>query len=192
VWVSWRGLALILLSSGIVLAFGINTYAASGLGAFWQTAGYGLVRTVFSFALGVGMQRLHAKLEVRRQETMKALLVPIALFVLLTQMPGGQPYWDKVCVFLFLPALLWFGAVWEVPHAEPFRTLGEISYPLYCIHGAVLQATHGSRPHTYLWIALIVTAWLASRADRPIRLWLMQHRRILRAPTKPLPSQPLA
>lgn len=173
--VRWRGLALILLCSGVTLAVGISLYGAGNLGPFWDKIAFGLARTIFSFALGVGLQRLQKKLAIPRRETCKGWLPPIALTILLTQVPGGRA-WDMACIFLLLPALLWLGTVWEVPQAWPFRLLGEISFPLYCIHGPLTQAVFGvGRPPAYVWILMIVAAWwLSSRVDRPLRKWLLQ------------------
>lgn len=184
-----RGLALILLSSGLALAFGIAAHGAGALGPFWNTIGYGLVRTIFSFTLGVVFQCFHNRLEIRRHRTRKAWLLAVALFLLLTQIPGGQPMWDMVCIFGLLPVLLWLGTIWETPTAGPFRILGEISFPLYCIHGVIVQAVNGvGTPPAYLWIVLIAAAWwLGSRVDRPARQWLLQRWTRRRPSLEPVP-----
>jgi peptidoglycan/LPS O-acetylase OafA/YrhL len=173
-----HGLALILASSAAILAFGSSIYGAGALGPFWSTASYGLARTVFSFSLGVGIRRLHAAWEIRGRETPLAWLPPAALFVLLTQLPGHHFGWEMACIFLMFPTLLWLGAIWEAPHARSLRFLGELSYPLYCIQGALIQAFNGTvGAPPYLWAVLIVVAWwLGSRVDRPVREWLSRRR----------------
>lgn len=171
----WRGLALVVAVGGAILVVGATRYHLGDLGPFWETVGYGLARTVFSFALGVGMHRIHARFAVRRRATRLASLLPVGLVVLLTTVPAGRPAWDLVCVFILLPTLLWLGTLWEVPDSRLFEQLGGLSYPLYCIHGVIIQASAGmGGAPAYLWLLLIAAAWwLNSRIDVPLRRWLM-------------------
>lgn len=172
----WRALAGILAVSAAVLAVGAIRYDLSELGGFWATVGFGLARTVFSFALGVGMQRLQVHFAIRRRETRLAWLLPLALIGLLTQVPAHDAGWNFACVFVLLPLLLWLGTIWETPHTRLFAELGGLSYPLYCIHGAFVQmySARPAGPPAYLWIALIAAAWwLNNRIDAPLRSQLM-------------------
>jgi peptidoglycan/LPS O-acetylase OafA/YrhL len=54
--------------------------------------------------------------------------------------------------------------------------LGALSYPLYCIHGVIIQTWNGvGTSPPYLWIFLIGAAWwLNSRIDQPLRQWLLR------------------
>jgi peptidoglycan/LPS O-acetylase OafA/YrhL len=102
-------------------------------------------------------------------------LLPIALTLVLTYTPRDAAQWALVSIFLLLPATLWLGTIWETPSVRLLGKLGDISYPLYCIHGVLIQASGamGGAPR-YTWIVLISAAWwLESRVDRPLRQWLL-------------------
>lgn len=169
--IGWRGLTCIAAVSGAVLIRGAFEYQYGGIGPFWNSFGYGVARTVFFFTLGVVMYRLHTRFAVRRRETRLAWLLPLALVLLLTQMPANRNEWILTAAFVLLPAILWLGTIWEASGNRLFAEMGGLSYPLYCIHLAVIHAYDGvAEPPAYLWIVLVAAAWwLNSRVDEPIR-----------------------
>jgi peptidoglycan/LPS O-acetylase OafA/YrhL len=173
--VGGRGLAAIIFSSAIVLAIGVVQHRLAAIGPFWSTIGYGIARTVFSFTLGVCIQRIHAAFAIRRHENRLAWLPPLALIILLTQIPTAHKGWELACVFLFLPVILWCGTIWEAPGNRLFSELGGLSYPLYATHGVIIQAFRDfGEPPIYLWFLLIIAAWwLNSRVDVPLRRRLL-------------------
>ena len=182
----WRALGAILVASGAILTYGILHYQLSQLGAFWATIGYGLARTAFAFALGVTLHRVHQRFAVRRRETQLAWLIPAALLIIVTQLPE-TPIVSLAGVFVLMPLVLWFGTIWEAPQPRLFEELGGISYPLYCIHGVIIQASNALGFATgYLWIPLIAVGWwLNARIDVPLRgrfLAAMKRRRAALAP----------
>jgi len=169
-------LCFVILLSGGILAVGMTRYPLAQIGIFWLTIGYGLARTVFSFSLGVTMQRIHTRYPVRRRVTRLAWLLPCLLVLLLTQPFSGSWLWNAVCLSVALPAILWLGTIWETPNTHLWHELGALSYPLYCIHGVALLACQaaGGRAE-YLWAPLIGVAWwLNRRIDIPLRRKLTQ------------------
>lgn len=171
----WRGLSTLILASGAIFLAGGLTYGLAELGAFWQTIGFGLARTLFSFSLGVAMHRLHLRLAIRRRETRLAWLLPIALVLVTLQVSATDAAWNLASAFVLLPLILWFGTIWEAPRTRLFEEIGGLSYPLYCIHGVIVQTCNGmGGSPSYLWALLIVAAWwLNTRIDVPLRRRLL-------------------
>lgn len=169
----WRGLLCILVLSGGALASFIVEDGDANSGAFWKDAGIGLVRTVFSFTLGVALYRLRDRLKPARRETWLAWLLLPALAALLVFAPAGRAGWDILCIFALMPALLWLGTLWELPRARLGEVLGDISFPLYCLHGPIVLILfeHGDETQMVASFAgLIVAAWAIDRwVDRPVR-----------------------
>jgi len=169
----WRGLALLLAASGAWLASIVLDAGGADLGAFWDDAGVGLLRTVFSFTLGVAFHRLRARLRAARRRTRLAWLLLPALAAVLIAAPAQRGWWDLACIFILLPALLWLGTRWELPWAKPGKWLGDISFPLYCLHGPIvlILLRYGTMQETLVaFVGLIAAAWALDRwIDRPLR-----------------------
>lgn len=164
-----RSLAAILLVSGAVLFGGIVMAGpAITIGPFWYNAPLGLVRTVFSFGLGLAIARISPS---QPRTTALAWLPLAALPLLLVYAPEARAWWEIACIALALPALLWLGARWQLPTESLARRLGDLSYPLYCIHVPVLAFFGGGTAATLATIAaLIIAALLLDRwVDRPAR-----------------------
>jgi peptidoglycan/LPS O-acetylase OafA/YrhL len=170
-----RGLLLTLAASGAALCYAaFQSGQALNVGAFWGTAVFGAARTVFSFTLGVALYRLRGHLQLRRRATWHAwLLFPVLLGALMFA-PADRAWWDLASVFVILPALLWLGTLWEVPNGKLAEGLGDLSYPLYCIHAPLVWA--GKKwgiDMATLCIAMVAAAWALDRwVDRPLRIRL--------------------
>ncbi len=169
----WRGLIGILALSGIALACGIAWEGDANAGAFWIDAGMGLLRTVFSFTLGVALCRLYRHVKPRRRETWLAGLLPLALAALLMFAPSDRAWWDILCIFVLLPVLLWLGTLCELPKEKLGQVLGDISFPLYCLHGPIILILLPRGSEGELWLSfagLLAAAWAMDRwVDRPLR-----------------------
>jgi len=167
-----RGLLTILAVSGAMLchaAFGSDK--ALNVGAFWDTAAYGMARTVFSFTLGIGIYRLRNQLEIRRRLTWQAWLLFPVLIATLMFAPEDRAWWDLACVFVILPAMLWLGTLWDLPKGKVAEALGDLSYPLYCIHAPLIWAgKKWDMNMGMLCLAMVAAAWALDRwVDRPVR-----------------------
>lgn len=169
-------LAAVLAGSAAILIVGALRNDGADLGSLWPGAGYGMARTVFSFAVGVAFHRIHVHCAIRRRETRAALMLPAALALVLMALPPHTIAGDLTAIFVLLPAILWLGTVWEAPRNRLFATLGDLSYPLYCIHGTVIQAQDAFPVPPLVLCALLVTSawWLDRRVDRPVRRWLQR------------------
>lgn len=167
-----RGLLMILASSGAALCYAaIDSVTGLNVGAFWKGAAFGIARTVFSFTLGIALYRLRDRLNIHRRLAWQAwLLVPVLVTALMLA-PDNRAWWDLICIFLLLPALLWLGTMWDLPKGKLAETLGDLSYPLYCIHAPLIWA--GNRWHLdmgMLCLAMVAAAWALGRwVDRPVR-----------------------
>lgn len=171
----WLGIACILILSGGTLATAILWEGDANAGAFWNDAGTGLLRTVFSFTLGVWLYRLRDRLKPVRRETWLGWLLLPAMSALLILDPPHRPWWDMLCIFALMPALLWLGTLWELPRRGERigQTLGDISFPLYCLHGPIVLILYRYGSPTELavsFVCLIAAAWAMDRwVDRPLR-----------------------
>jgi peptidoglycan/LPS O-acetylase OafA/YrhL len=168
----WRGIAAILVLSGGWLVWSAlgpcGSLASCGMRDWiWL----GLPRTVFSFTLGVAMFRLMGRLAVPRRTSWFGWLLLPALAGALMFKPEAAVWWELACVFAVFPALLWLGARWELPRPKAALALGNLSYPLYCIHAPLLWAAGvAGLAIAPVCAALIATAWALDRwVDRPAR-----------------------
>jgi peptidoglycan/LPS O-acetylase OafA/YrhL len=170
-----RGLLWTLATSGTVLCYAaFESGQALNVGAFWGTAVFGAARTVFSFTLGVALYRLRDRLKLGRRAAWQSwLLFPVLLGALMFA-PADRAWWDLACVFVVLPMLLWLGTLWEVPNGKLAETLGDLSYPLYCIHAPLVWAgKKWGMDMATLCAAMVVAAWALDRwIDRPLRIKL--------------------
>jgi peptidoglycan/LPS O-acetylase OafA/YrhL len=167
-----RGLVWILAASGAALCYAaFESGKALNVGAFWSTAVFGAARTIFSFTLGVALFRLRDRLKLPRRQAWQAWLLFPVLVAALMLAPADRAWWDLACVFLVLPMLLWLGTLWEVPQGKLAETLGDLSYPLYCIHAPLVWAAKKwGIDMTSMCLGLVAIAWALDRwVDRPMR-----------------------
>ncbi|PLK24242.1 acyltransferase [Novosphingobium sp. TH158] len=169
-----RALGALVAASGLALWSLIPSTGLSEIGAFWSTAGAGLVRTLFSFSLGIALYRLHARHGTVRVSPWIAWLAAAALVAALAFDPARRGLWDALCVFVILPALVWLGACHEMPQRRTASALGDLSYPLYCIHVPLLVLLpENSGAIAAGTLGLIALAWALDRwFDRPLRALL--------------------
>jgi peptidoglycan/LPS O-acetylase OafA/YrhL len=168
----WRGIAAILVASGGWLIWSALGPCGSLAGCGYQDwIWLGLPRTVFSFTLGVAMFRLLGQQAARRRTSWLGwLLLPVLAGALMFK-PEAAVWWELACVFGIFPALLWLGARWELPRPQLALALGNLSYPLYCIHAPLLWAAgNAGLAIAPVCAALVSGAWALDRwVDRPAR-----------------------
>ena len=180
--VGWSGLALVLAISGGLLAEAIWFRGeAMDLGSFWFTLAPGIARTVFSFTVGVALFRMMDGAGMEPKPTRSAWLLFPALAILLGLAPENRALWDAFCIFLALPALLWLGIRWNLPQPATGAFLGDLSFPLYCIHVPILALCHdaGLGMICLLALLIVVASALNRWIDAPLRSLLgvmLQHR----------------
>ncbi|MEO5706913.1 MAG: acyltransferase [Alteraurantiacibacter sp.] len=173
----WRWIALVCAVSAAGLVWAVVadpqtlTQGFSRLGAFWPQVTGGALRALFGFTAGLLLFAAWQHRKSPRHVRWAALLIPLALAALLLTNPEVRRWWDLACVLVLLPALTWAAIRWEVPLHRTCGVLGDLSYPLYCIHVPLLFVTdkHGG-PELLVATALIPAAWLLDRIyDRPVR-----------------------
>lgn len=184
----WRRLGVrmlvgTILSSGIVLALQTVAHGHADVGAEWSTAGLGIARTVFSFFLGIAIQRLPRPAVVR---TGWAWILPTVLLLLFLPPPAVGPYYDLLCIMLLFPVLIYAGAIVEPRHSGVAGMLGMISFAVYALHSPLMPVINtavrlfgGHMEHYGPWsgvalvTGLVAIAWGADLFyDRPVRKWL--------------------
>jgi peptidoglycan/LPS O-acetylase OafA/YrhL len=108
------------------------------MGTVW----IGLARAMFSFTLGMLIARRRPKTALRTSPI--AYLIPILLLLalLLPVTLDWRPVLDIALVFAVFPLMVCFGATTDIPAAgrKLFSLAGLVSYPMYCLHIAVLQS----------------------------------------------------
>lgn len=167
----WRGLLTIIAASGAVMTSATLANGGADLGAYWDSALAGIVRTTFSFSLGVALHRLHQQSREPGRRTAIAWILLLALALLLVARTEARALWDLATISLAFPAIVWFGARIELPAPRLGKVLGGISYPLYCIHAPIVAMCHGSTAlMTAACVALVLAAWALDRwFDQPLQ-----------------------
>lgn len=169
----FRGLAGILATSGALLLFLVfGCHIGVVRGPDWADMAIGITRTTFSFTVGVTIYRLRARAGLARRETWLALLPFGVLLLALLANPPIRHAWDIACIFFVLPLALWAGTNWELPWRRLGEAMGDMSYPLFCIHAPLIW---GSFRYLFpnmelVFLFIIVLAWCLDRwVDRPAR-----------------------
>ncbi|HEX8445349.1 MAG TPA: acyltransferase [Sphingomonas sp.] len=186
-WLTRGVLIAIILVSGIVLAVQTGAHGTADVGAEWSTAALGIARTLFSFFLGVALQRLPRPPVMR---TSWAWLLPAAL--VLTFLPSlmAGPYYDLVCIMILFPAFIYAGTIVEPHRGGVAEMLGAISFAIYALHSPLMPVANTMAKQVIgrlepiapwsgmaLVILMIGIAWAADLFyDRPVRrrlaMWL--------------------
>ncbi len=183
----WVGLAALLLVTAVVDAGSLER------GWSWDGFAVGAARVGFSFPLGVLLQRLYAagrlpRWRVFARDVPGWGVVGAMLALLMLPSPGeAADMWrDLGIVMLVMPALLAAGVHSKLAIARLADWLGEVSYPLYMLHGPVLALLVGlalrrgyAADMIPLWyrqigmlLVVLACAPVARRFDTPLRRWL--------------------
>ena len=183
-----RLLLSVIIPSLILLLLADAFRGSLEMGSQWHTALGGVPRTLFSFFLGVYLQRLHRRHPPRLQ--IPSWLVVAALGLLLAAPFSGAAgrIYEIACVLLFFPALIFWGAAARERYKGLGAALGDTSYALYVIHyplvvlaGLVLSQTGKSLVPLIEIPFLVLVAALAYGLhhvfDEPVRAWLARWRR---------------
>jgi peptidoglycan/LPS O-acetylase OafA/YrhL len=159
-----------------LLAVPVLIFAAFSFGSLngWQVPQWwiALVRTVFSFFLGVQMIRFFRSGKLPRVRVPPAFALVAAIVMLVAGPPEAwRALYDIVCVCLVFPVIIWL-CVTNEPRAmtRVYSFLGLISYPLYVIHVPALylvdragERLWQSSPARYApWIGFILLAVLVA------------------------------
>lgn len=175
-----RALFAVIAAAGIgLLAAG---HAAGGLGGGdeWAAVHLAVLRTLFSFTVGLIVAHMHPGHD--RRGSVLALLCFAVLWAVMRYDPGPERFAaDAVAILIVSPALLFVCSRFEPSRiATPAAAvLGEVSYALYAVHLPVAHAFQLAARKTGLpnWqlalpylAAALGLAWFCARyLDEPLR-----------------------
>jgi peptidoglycan/LPS O-acetylase OafA/YrhL len=170
--------------NGLLLSFCVVAAGRANFGVSPDQFLPGLIRTAFSFSVGVLIYRSRDRIKMRLHPM---LLLPAIGLLLTAPIPSGvaRILWDFMCVGIAFPVLIAFGAnCRNVPRFVPLLAmLGAMSYPLYAIHNPMLRLAAPPLEHLLLlpgWlmglsVVLLLVAicpFLERVYERPARCWL--------------------
>jgi peptidoglycan/LPS O-acetylase OafA/YrhL len=207
-----RGLRWLLALSyaGLVLTGGAVALAHGRLGlelmGGWATDNFinGIPRVFYGFSLGVALYLLargplFARLEAMLAKADAGMYLLFGALVLMFAAPSFQHdgLYYLIMIGAPVPLLVFVGAA--LPCRTPFnlnvaRVLGDLSYPLYCLHFPILRGVQLAASKGYDFFGLpqyAVTSLISLLAalivcrfyDEPLRAWLT--RRLARTPAQP-------
>lgn len=140
------GLVLVLVASGILAALSIFTVGTIDVGYATDNLIYALPRVVYSFTVGILIQRAFAKSAWTCKVTVTyvLLLLVIALMQLKLWLPH-QPYIDLLSLTVVLPMLVIAsaGTTLHGPSQRIASLLGQASYGVYLAQGTLIIAAAG-------------------------------------------------
>jgi peptidoglycan/LPS O-acetylase OafA/YrhL len=141
------GLVLVLIVSGILAALSIFAVGTVDVGYATDNLIYALPRVVYSFTVGILIQRAFAKSAwTCRAGAAYALLLLVILMMQLKLWLPQQPYFDLVALMVVLPMLVIAGAGVTLRGASRkiASLLGQASYGVYLIQGTLIIAAAGA------------------------------------------------
>ena len=193
---SGRGLGILTAIMGILLGWyaitDVSTYGMIGVGWTLDAINFlgGFIRMMFPFTLGMLICR-----NFKPCRTPKGIfwIAAAALFAIFS-----VPYipacgeiclngaYEMVCIALFFPIILWFGASAANSTEKICNFLGDLSYPLYIVHYPIMYLfyqwlikeeiyTLGECPATVagIMVLCIALAYACLKLyDLPVRKWL--------------------
>ncbi len=183
--VNWtvRRLVTIVAAGAVLLALAFYIYGRGDAGSNWDNFPGGGCRVVYSFFIGVLLYRFQPKWTWSLPSPLLLLILPLSFML--------PPLWDVPMALIFFPLLVFFGSMREPGPGltRLFNLLGDISYPVYALHFAVLVAmTFAYKQSTGqelvtagisgtlagMAISTIIAYFAATRFDPAARKWLAQ------------------
>ena len=180
----WRQRSIVLVITALAAAFLLVAFAVRAgtmnTGWDWDHTGFGLARTAYPFIVGM----LVSRLPLPRQAGWWALVPAVILAALFMPFVDNPLGYGLGFALAAVPALLVMGAVLEMPAAgrRAGAWLGDISYPLYCIHlpltrfNGILDAAIGWTPAVRMIVCtgfyIVLAIGCLRYVDEPARRWL--------------------
>ncbi|WP_271078092.1 acyltransferase family protein [Aurantiacibacter sp. MUD61] len=171
-----RVLAAIALASGAILAVQILTSPSLffEFGAHWMTLGGGLARVAFGFSTGMLLWHIWRRTGATRTPSQGGWLAIAAALIVMALVPLDEGLTALAVLFLVFPAIIWWALTREIPQTRAARALGDLSYPLYCIHMPILVAFAPEQEKALLFCLVLPSIALACArmVDAPVRRFL--------------------
>jgi peptidoglycan/LPS O-acetylase OafA/YrhL len=144
-YINNKSLKIILITSGSLFFVYIFNAQTASIGNTWQTSFSGLLRTVFSFSMGLLVHNLYSAGKLRFNVKLSGFFIGIFVLVAYLVMPiqdSNRILYDIIFIAIISPALLVVGINVDLRGkvASVFSFLGMISYALYCLHYPILLA----------------------------------------------------
>lgn len=181
------------LFSGLILAILAIANGTSDGGSELLNAPVGMARATFGFFAGVLLYRVVGSPSKPRARTSWLAVIPMLLLVPMVLIPAEgelKPYIQLVAVMGIAPFLILLGQCIEPPRFMSgfLRWVGEMSFAVYVFHWPLLmilryyeEAHPGSLTGlgpivgiVFLGVVLLVSWFLSTFLDAPIRNWLTQ------------------
>jgi len=137
-----RALFLLVVALGIAFAWTILAAGSNSQGPFVNHFLYALPRLTFSYSLGVLIARYWRQKSHRQIISWEiALVLPILILTLITQLSFDIAIVDATITLIGLPILFWLAATSKPANrAIPMLNwLGSISFPLYALHLPIIR-----------------------------------------------------
>jgi peptidoglycan/LPS O-acetylase OafA/YrhL len=189
-----RALGLVVAASAVALTWAATHRGDIATGWGYDSFGYAIIRMMYPFFAGLLLFRAGRLLRLPFAFPLCSLLLAI-LFCLPTFTHNGL--YEAACIILAFPLLVAAGAgsqlsgIWT----RVSKYLGDISYPLYITHYALIYpytAWVTNQKPTWqqalpvaigLFVAAILLAYAALKLyDEPVREWLKKHVLMKRVP----------
>ena len=190
-WLTMRVLLIIALCSCVLLTYFAMRAGSLDIGFNRFSIFPGLVRTVFSFSLGVIIYRSkYRKLSIPLWVLTLVLVALLAAPVL----GNWRVVYDLLAVVLVSPAIVLAGSSSQPgPLLEPLATrLGLVSYAIYTVHRPLISladtATRRLHPTKFPAVIMFTVGvvvlgfWLNEHFDKPTRRWLIARFGLTAAP----------
>lgn len=186
---SGRVLVGVVATFALALLCAILHFGSADGGNTWPSAYMGVVRVGFSFSLGLLFYEKRARLQAIRINPIPfwAIMAAIGLVAFASVNGPERPWLDASFILIGVPIILVVGLRGAVGLSGLARFLGEISYPLYAVHFAVMMGVFSVYGALNQWHANAVTmpvafvimaalvglAWLLAQfVDRPVEAML--------------------
>lgn len=185
---------LVIISGGALIQYAVTCKTGDVIGGWSineEQLRIGFTRLMFPFFAGLLLSRTAKPMRIKGAFLWCSLLILIVLAM--PRIGGAKHVWenglyDSLSIILAFPLIVYLGASGEVKGktAKLCRFLGDISYPIYITHYALIYTytawvsrNHGIKFHEALPFAVItfVSAVIIAYAclklyDEPVRRWL--------------------
>lgn len=191
-----KALTCFVIVCGVVLVHYAVTNSKGDVSGGWKlTVSHmriGLTRTMFPFFAGLLMSRITKPKRIRNAFLWCSILVAAAL--LMPRLGGAEHHWinglyEALCIIILFPSIVYIGASGVVHgqfESKICKFLGDLSYPLYMTHYALVYfyvAWMSNHRGITFWQALpyalltfagaILLAYASLKLfDEPVRNWL--------------------
>ncbi|MBO6526256.1 acyltransferase [Erythrobacter sp.] len=167
-------LAIMAVSALVLINMAFSPGRFADFGADWPSIAGGLARVGYGFTAGVLIYRRQS---IDRRHTGNGAWLPIGLAVVgFLTIGTADNNAAVVAALIGVPLIVAWTARIELPQRRSAAALGDLSYPLYCVHVPLiaLAAGGGNLVIASACAAIAALSLALDRfCDRPARVWLL-------------------